>query len=123
MDRLVDAVARRGGKLHLAKDQVLTPEQFRRLYPGHERLLALKARLDPDGLFATDLARRVGLCGAPRDGPIEPLVPAPERRGRRRRAGSARAESLGSDGRITLIHRHNAAPRRRGRCDRNQESE
>ena len=57
----VDAVARYGGKLHLAKDQVLTPEQFRRLYPRYDRLLALKARLDPDGLFATDLARRVGL--------------------------------------------------------------
>ena len=61
VDRLVDAVARYGGKLHLAKDQVLTPEQFRRLYPQYERLLALKAQLDPDGLFATDLARRVGL--------------------------------------------------------------
>ncbi len=65
VDRLVDAVARRGGKVHLAKDQVLTPEPFRRLYPKHAQLLALKARLDPDGLFATDLARRVGLCPAP----------------------------------------------------------
>jgi len=70
VDRLIDAVARYGGKVHLAKDQVLRPEQFRRLYPGHERLLAAKGRLDPDGLIATDLARRVGLVppGGPRRG-------------------------------------------------------
>jgi len=66
VDRLVAAVARYGGKLHLAKDQVLTPEQFRSLYPRYERLLDLKQRLDPEGLLATDLARRVGLCPADR---------------------------------------------------------
>jgi hypothetical protein len=66
VDRLVAAVARYGGKLHLAKDQVLTPEQFRSLYPRYERLLDLKRRLDPEGLLATDLARRVGLCPADR---------------------------------------------------------
>ena len=65
VDRLVAAVARYGGKLHLAKDQVLTPEQFRSLYPRYEQLLALKRELDPEGLFASDLARRVGLVGDP----------------------------------------------------------
>ncbi|GAG22188.1 unnamed protein product, partial [marine sediment metagenome] len=33
VDRLIDATVRRGGKIHLAKDQVLTPEQFHRVYP------------------------------------------------------------------------------------------
>jgi decaprenylphospho-beta-D-ribofuranose 2-oxidase len=61
VDRLIDATVRRGGKVHLAKDQVLTPEQFHRVFPRYRDLLAIKRRLDPDGLFTSDLARRVGI--------------------------------------------------------------
>jgi decaprenylphospho-beta-D-ribofuranose 2-oxidase len=61
VDRLIDATVRRGGKIHLAKDQVLTPEQFYRVYPRYQELLAIKRRLDPNGLFTSDLARRVGI--------------------------------------------------------------
>jgi decaprenylphospho-beta-D-ribofuranose 2-oxidase len=61
VDRLIDATVRRGGKIHLAKDQVLRPEQFYRVYPRYQDLLAIKRRLDPDGLFTSDLARRVGI--------------------------------------------------------------
>ncbi len=61
VDRLIDATVRRGGKIHLAKDQVLTPEQFYRVYPRYRDLLVIKRRLDPDGLFTSDLARRVGI--------------------------------------------------------------
>ena len=61
VDRLIDATVKRGGKVHLAKDQVLTPEQFYRVYPRYRELLAFKRRLDPDGLFTSDLARRVGI--------------------------------------------------------------
>jgi decaprenylphospho-beta-D-ribofuranose 2-oxidase len=61
VDRLIDATARRGGNIHLAKDQVLRPEQFRRLYPRYREFLAVKRRLDPENLFTSDLARRVGL--------------------------------------------------------------
>jgi len=61
VDRLIDATVRRGGKIHLAKDQVLRPEQFYRVYPRYKELLAIKRRLDPDGLFTSDLARRVGI--------------------------------------------------------------
>jgi len=61
VDRLIDATARRGGKIHLAKDQVLRPEQFYRIYPCYRELLAIKRNLDPDGLFTSDLARRVGI--------------------------------------------------------------
>ncbi len=63
-DRLIDATVRRGGKIHLAKDQVLTPEQFYRVYPRCRELLTIKRRLDPDGLFTSDLARRVGIYPA-----------------------------------------------------------
>ena len=61
VDRLIDATARRGGKIHLAKDQVLRPEQFYRIYPRYQDLLKIKGQLDPDGLFTSDLARRVGI--------------------------------------------------------------
>ena len=61
VDRLIDATVRRGGKVHLAKDQVLTPEQFYRVYPRYSELLEIKRRLDPDGLLTSDLARRVGI--------------------------------------------------------------
>ena len=50
-----------GGKIHLAKDQVLRPEQFYRVYPRYKELLKIKKKLDPDGLFTSDLARRVGI--------------------------------------------------------------
>jgi len=61
IDRLIDATARRGGKVHLAKDQVLTPEQFYRVYPRFKELLEIKRKLDPEGIFTSDLARRVGI--------------------------------------------------------------
>ena len=61
VDRLVDATVRRGGKIHLAKDQVLRPDQFYSVYPRYKDLLAIKRQLDPEGLFTSDLARRVGI--------------------------------------------------------------
>ena len=61
VDRLIEATIRRGGKIHLAKDQVLRPEQFYRVFPRYSELLAIKQRLDPSGLFTSDLARRVGI--------------------------------------------------------------
>jgi decaprenylphospho-beta-D-ribofuranose 2-oxidase len=61
IDRIIEATAKRGGKVYLAKDQVLTPEQFTSLYPRYRELLEVKQKLDPDGLFTSDLARRVGL--------------------------------------------------------------
>ncbi len=61
VDRLIDATVRRGGKIHLAKDQVLRPEQFYRVFPRYQELLEIKRRLDPEGLLTSDLARRVGI--------------------------------------------------------------
>ncbi|MEH6581280.1 MAG: FAD-binding oxidoreductase [Halioglobus sp.] len=61
IDRLMEATARRGGKIHLAKDQVLRPEQFQSIYPRFGELQAIKKKLDPEALFTSDLARRVGL--------------------------------------------------------------
>jgi len=61
VDRLIDATVKYGGKIHLAKDQVLRPDQFIRVYPRYTELLEIKKRLDPEGLFTSDLARRVGI--------------------------------------------------------------
>jgi len=61
VDRLIEATVKRGGKIHLAKDQVLRPEQFHRVYPRYADLLEIKKKLDPEGLFISDLARRVGI--------------------------------------------------------------
>ena len=61
VDRLIDATVRYGGKVHLAKDQVLRPEQFYRVYPRYKELLDIKRKLDPEGLFTSDLARRIGI--------------------------------------------------------------
>jgi decaprenylphospho-beta-D-ribofuranose 2-oxidase len=61
VDRLIDATASYAGRIHLTKDQVLRPEQFRRIYPRWEDFLRVKAQLDPANRLSSDLARRVGL--------------------------------------------------------------
>jgi len=76
VDELIDCVIRYGGKVHLAKDSVLTREQFRQLYPGYEAFLDVKRRLDPDGLFASDLYRRLVTDETPAPRPIEAARPA-----------------------------------------------
>ncbi len=58
---LTDIVLSGGGRFYFAKDLVLEPEQARRMYaPANlDAFLALKQRLDPNGLFATNLWRRL----------------------------------------------------------------
>ncbi|MFQ6005136.1 MAG: FAD-binding oxidoreductase [Woeseia sp.] len=59
VNNLIASVIRFGGKVHLAKDMVLTREQFRGLFPGYRDFLAVKRRLDPDELFQSDMYRRL----------------------------------------------------------------
>lgn len=63
MDRflndLVASVIRHGGKVHLAKDHVLTRQQFQALFPDYQTYLALKRRFDPAELFQSDMYRRL----------------------------------------------------------------
>lgn len=56
---LIECVIRFGGKVHLAKDMVLTRDQFRRLFPKYDAFLELKRQLDPDELFQSDMYRRL----------------------------------------------------------------
>jgi decaprenylphospho-beta-D-ribofuranose 2-oxidase len=59
VDELIECTIRYGGKVHLAKDDILKPDQFRRLFPRHGEFLAVKRRLDPEGLFSSNLFRRL----------------------------------------------------------------
>jgi FAD/FMN-containing dehydrogenase len=63
---LDEVVVRHGGRVYLAKDACLRRESFEAMYPRLAEFKAVKARLDPNGLFASSQARRLGLT--PKDG-------------------------------------------------------
>ena len=50
-----------GGRHYLAKDYQTTPEAIRRGYPRLDHWLAVRERVDPAGVWASDLSRRLGL--------------------------------------------------------------
>lgn len=47
------------GRVYLAKDFHVSPEDFRTMYPDYKRFLAVKRKVDPLNLIQTDLARRL----------------------------------------------------------------
>ena len=60
--RRLDAMVRdAGGRVYLGKDSYLDAATFRAMYPQLDRWLAIKAKVDPDRVFTSDLGRRVGL--------------------------------------------------------------
>ena len=61
LDRLDDDVAAVGGRVYLAKDSRLRPESLPRMYPRLDEFRAVKARVDPDGVLQSDLARRLAI--------------------------------------------------------------
>jgi decaprenylphospho-beta-D-ribofuranose 2-oxidase len=63
LDDLDDAVIDAGGRVYLAKDSRVSPAAFRAMYPGLDQWLAVRNRVDPDGVLRSDLGRRLGLCG------------------------------------------------------------
>lgn len=50
-----------GARVYLAKDSMLSPEAFAAMYPARERFVSVLERLDPDGRFQSDQARRLAL--------------------------------------------------------------
>lgn len=62
--RMSELVLAAGGRFYFAKDSTLRPIDVQRCW-GQQRLdryRAAKAELDPDGIFSSSLARRVGLA-------------------------------------------------------------
>ena len=82
--RLAAMVLDAGGRVYLGKDSYLEAAMFRAMYPGVDRWLAIKDRYDPDGVFTSDLGRRVGLVPPRRAALVEPVAAsvAPALRGR-----------------------------------------
>ena len=58
---LHETVARRGGRVYLAKDAYLRPDTFRDMYPALEDWLEIKRRIDPENRFTSEQAQRLGI--------------------------------------------------------------
>ncbi len=62
LDELDAQVVEAGGRVYLAKDSRLSGATFRAMYPEVDEWLAVRRRVDPDGVLRSDLGRRLGLC-------------------------------------------------------------
>jgi decaprenylphospho-beta-D-ribofuranose 2-oxidase len=61
LGELDDMVLEAGGRLYLAKDSRIPAGLMPAMYPQYEEFLALRARIDPSGVFSSDLSRRLAL--------------------------------------------------------------
>ena len=66
LHELDELVLEAGGRHYLAKDSHATPDVVRRGYPRLDEWRAVRSAADPDGLWQSDLARRLGLLDDPR---------------------------------------------------------
>ena len=60
-DRLDEQVLEAGGRLYLAKESRTSAVTLHRMYPRIDEWRKIRAAADPDGIFASDLSRRLEL--------------------------------------------------------------
>ncbi len=58
-DELFSLVCEQNGKVYLAKDQLLKPKHFKKMYKNYFKFIEFKDKFDPDKLFQSDLYRRL----------------------------------------------------------------
>ena len=61
LDQLDTMVAEAEGRLYLAKDSRVSAELLRVMYPKLDQLTEVRRRVDPNGILASDLSRRLEL--------------------------------------------------------------
>lgn len=61
LDDLDKRVMEFGGRLYLAKESRTSAENFHNMYPGMEGWLKTRNEIDPTGVFASDMSRRLEL--------------------------------------------------------------
>jgi decaprenylphospho-beta-D-ribofuranose 2-oxidase len=61
LDRLDRLVIEHGGRVYLAKDSRVARGAFEAMYPRVEEFRGIRAQIDPAGILASDLSRRLGL--------------------------------------------------------------
>lgn len=61
LDALDEKVAAAGGRVYLAKDARLRPDLVPAMYPRLGEMANVRRRVDPKGVFASDLSMRLGL--------------------------------------------------------------
>src|SRR3954464_4260729 len=61
LDSLDEVVIEAEGRTYLAKDSRVRPETFAKMYDRLDDFRAVRKQVDPDGVFTSDLARRLAL--------------------------------------------------------------
>jgi decaprenylphospho-beta-D-ribofuranose 2-oxidase len=59
VDILLNLTKKYNAKLHLAKDERLTHKMFKTMYPRHKDFIKIKNKMDPHGLYSSDLYQRL----------------------------------------------------------------
>ena len=62
LDRLDDQVMEFGGRLYLAKESRTSAEKFHAMYPEMQSWIDTRNAIDPTGVFASDMSRRLELA-------------------------------------------------------------
>ena len=61
LNELDDRAMEFGGRVYTAKDSRVNAEKFHRMYPRIDEWIATRRKADPNGVFASDMARRLEL--------------------------------------------------------------